>query len=187
MRFIYFQMEKNILEYKNIIIDLFYKAVKILNYEIKKNVMILYFDEKYSGLEELIRSFANDIYQIFFVYVSANYKRLEKLKEAILLFEAIKDDLNSSEIYFDNKVLLKQSNIDINKLKKLILGDFEKNAEMIKTVLVFLENNQNGILASNKLYLHRNTLNLRLEKFYLETDFDVKKFIDGYYVYKILK
>ena len=41
--------------------------------------------------------------------------------------------------------------------------------------------------AAKNLYLHRNTLIQRLEKFYVKTGFDCRRFVEAYIIYTLLK
>jgi len=51
--------------------------------------------------------------------------------------------------------------------------------ELLKTVKQFLDNNQNVSETSRSLYIHRNTLNYRLDKFNKLTGLDCTLFEDG--------
>ena len=57
---------------------------------------------------------------------------------------------------------------------------------MKKTIITFLENNQNISLAAKELFLHRNTLTQRLDKFNRITSFDLKQFKDAYLIYTLI-
>ncbi len=57
----------------------------------------------------------------------------------------------------------------------------------INTVLGFIENNFNASKTSKNLYLHRNTLNYRLEHFALKTEMDIKKFQTALAIYLLFK
>jgi DNA-binding PucR family transcriptional regulator len=52
---------------------------------------------------------------------------------------------------------------------------------------IFIEKNQNTSEAAKALYLHRNTLINRLDKFYRVTGFDLKKFEDAAIIYLLIK
>jgi RNA-binding protein YhbY len=66
------------------------------------------------------------------------------------------------------------------------LGKYTLNSEMIQTIKTFLEHNQNINQTAKELYIHRNTLLQRLDKFYQVTGFDVKKFQDAFIVYQLI-
>lgn len=48
------------------------------------------------------------------------------------------------------------------------------NNDLIDTVTMYLNCSNNAVLAAEYLYLHRNTFNYRLDKFYAETKIDVR-------------
>jgi DNA-binding PucR family transcriptional regulator len=71
-------------------------------------------------------------------------------------------------------------------MKKFILGKFHDQHYMLETIKTYLESNQNMMTASKELFIHRNTLMMRLEKFKDVTGFDVKTFYDGFLIYHLL-
>jgi hypothetical protein len=61
------------------------------------------------------------------------------------------------------------------------------NSEVIHTVLEFIENNMNSSSTSKKLYMHRNTLNYRIDNFIETTKINVKTFKGANAVYLLYK
>src|SRR5690606_546891 len=93
-----------------------------------------------------------------------------------------------SVIYDDSKLLLKRMDYPIdNTLREILLKSVVNDTDLLDTVKVYLESNQNMSEAARKLYLHRNTLIQRLDKFYLRTGFDCRNFVDAYIIYTLLK
>ncbi len=74
-------------------------------------------------------------------------------------------------------------------LKKKILEHINTvvNSEVIHTVLEFIENNMNSSSTSKKLYMHRNTLNYRIDNFIESTKINVKTFKGANAVYLLYK
>ena len=64
-----------------------------------------------------------------------------------------------------------------------ILGAFDEDKELMMTIKVFLENNSNASLSAKKLYVHRNTLQYRLDKFMEKTGVNLKDFDAAVVVY----
>ena len=67
-------------------------------------------------------------------------------------------------------------------LKETLGGDFlrDKGApELLATLQIFFTNNQNVSEAARALYIHRNTMVYRIEKFNRLTGLDCTKFEDG--------
>ena len=61
-------------------------------------------------------------------------------------------------------------------LARHLLGPLESEPELLRTLLVFFEHNCSIISASASLYIHRNTLNYRLEKISSLTGLDPRRF-----------
>lgn len=57
-----------------------------------------------------------------------------------------------------------------------VLGDTVQDPELLKTVLVFLKCNSNATLAAKELYMHRNSLQYRVDKFIEKTGVNIKQF-----------
>lgn len=72
-------------------------------------------------------------------------------------------------------------------LKKLLETDIVEvlrdDEELLATMKVFLESGSNATLAAKKLYIHRNTLQYRLDKFTEQSRINVKVFSNALTVY----
>ena len=71
-------------------------------------------------------------------------------------------------------------------LRPFILKKYVNQHVMETSVLTYLIHNQNMSVAAKELFVHRNTLITRLEKFHEVTGFDVKTFYDAYLIYGLL-
>jgi DNA-binding PucR family transcriptional regulator len=69
------------------------------------------------------------------------------------------------------------------KIIHVIFDLFNHDPEMFSTIKVFLENNSNASLAAKKLYIHRNTLQYRIDKFVEKTEIDLKDFYGAFTVF----
>ncbi|WP_407272931.1 PucR family transcriptional regulator [Radiobacillus sp. PE A8.2] len=67
-----------------------------------------------------------------------------------------------------------------------ILSDTVDDEELLKTIEVFLTCNSNATLAAKQLYMHRNSLQYRVDKFIEKTGIDVKQFNGALTVYLTL-
>ncbi|UOQ86634.1 PucR family transcriptional regulator [Gracilibacillus salinarum] len=84
---------------------------------------------------------------------------------------------------------LYSKNISENEQKLMtysILHKVRDDEELLKTVQVFLESNSNTTLAAKKMYMHRNSLQYRVDKFIEKTAIDVKQFEGAIAVYLCL-
>jgi len=90
--------------------------------------------------------------------------------------------------YLDDKTILK-ANLDAlnDEIKHFILKKYAHDLIMHETIKVYLESNQNMVTAAKKLYVHRNTLIQRIDKFHQVTGFDLKNFYDAFLIYHFIK
>lgn len=136
--------------------------------------------------EELINSINTDLYQSLSLYESSFFDSELELKEdmqkKMLTLKFDRPYLNDKILFYD-KVL---GSID-DQSKQMILKQFYEDEEFLHSMKVFIEKNQNTSEAAKALYLHRNTLINRLDKFYRVTGFDLKKFEDAAIIYLLIK
>lgn len=69
------------------------------------------------------------------------------------------------------------------KLTQTIAEAFLDDPEMLRTIKVFLENNLNASVTAKKLYIHRNTLQYRIDKFTDKTGIQLKDFYGAFSVF----
>ncbi len=136
--------------------------------------------------EELINSINTDLFQSLSLYESSFFDSELELKEdmqkKMLMLKFDRPYLNDKILFYD-KV---KGSID-EQSKQMILKQFYDDEEFLHSMKVFIEKNQNTSEAAKALYLHRNTLINRLEKFYRVTGFDLKKFDDAVIIYLLIK
>ena len=58
---------------------------------------------------------------------------------------------------------------------------------MVYTVREFIDNNMNSSATSKKLFMHRNTLNYRIDNFIEQTKINVKTFKGANAIYMLYK
>ena len=68
-----------------------------------------------------------------------------------------------------------------------MLGTISHEMDMVETIKVYIESNANATVAAKKLYLHRNSLNYRLDKFLEITGLDVRQFEDSLSAYLAIR
>jgi sugar diacid utilization regulator len=69
------------------------------------------------------------------------------------------------------------------KVKMEFSTVFSDDPELFTTIKVFLENNLNASLTAKKLYIHRNTLQYRIDKFIEKTGVQLKDFYGAFTVF----
>jgi DNA-binding PucR family transcriptional regulator len=70
-----------------------------------------------------------------------------------------------------------------DKVKLELSTVFTEDPELFTTIKVFLENNLNASLTAKKLYIHRNTLQYRIDKFIEKTGVQLKDFYGAFTVF----
>lgn len=185
MAFIIIETKSSISNYKTVILDILSKSYQITKVESYNNKLIIFHEIKRLSENDLFLNLAEELFADLKVYVSEETVRFEPLiiNEWLDLLP-----FNHTVIYNLSSLMLKRTEFLIDEdFKKIVLKSVYQNKELLHTIKVYLENNQNMSKASEKLYLHRNTLIQRLDKFNLKTGFDCRKFVDAYIIYTILK
>ena len=87
-------------------------------------------------------------------------------------------------IYNLKSLIISSDNITIkNKIFNLITNNMGIDENFISG---FVDSNLNVTKASKVLYLHRNTINYKLDRLSRERDFDLRIFKDAYILYSLL-
>ncbi|TMU88213.1 hypothetical protein FGG79_08975 [Bacillus sp. BHET2] len=66
---------------------------------------------------------------------------------------------------------------------KKVVDTFHEDPEMLQTVKAFLENQSNISQTAKKLFMHRNSVQYRIDKFIEKTNIDIKTFQGGILAY----
>ncbi len=139
-----------------------------------------------------------------FVNVDINHLREKSLEEIYQDFTAFiepgspgfdPEPILASMPRFGNGVFTIETAIPMIVIKnmhpaKICLRDYYYNLfgnETIQTVIGFIESDLNATLASKKLYMHRNTLNYRLDHFIAISEIDVRTFAGAQAIYLLFK
>jgi len=149
---------------------------------------ILYYDHEVDvSFEDVIINVMSDTLTDLRLYVSYRFQQQDEREHHIKEVQALLHMIDFSKYYYlDNKTLVRYFIHTLTSdMKKLFLGKFYTDAIMRETMNTYLSSNLNMTLASKKLYLHRNTLIQRLDKFYMVTGFDPRIFQDALLIYHL--
>ncbi|MCL6586840.1 MAG: helix-turn-helix domain-containing protein [Anoxybacillus sp.] len=188
-RFIQFQTNQPSIDHEH-----FYEAVEGL---FQENVLLIW-EQATSGViiekkqteassplpfTDLIDTLASDFYMTWHVFIGQTHPYDEHLLERFRMekyfFELANTYIRTKTVYTIADVLpLALINGHPNALPiHLSLSCLTKiDDELLETVKVFLECNLNASLAAKKLYMHRNSLQYRIEKFIEKTGIDIRHF-----------
>jgi sugar diacid utilization regulator len=188
-RFIFFQTDGPVKEP-----ELFNEVIKALTPS-----PILWFNEREGTIIEEIKSSSqqpakfHELVELLMsdLYVQVSFfisEWLENISDAYHYFHWYKQIAEKSFSYANNKkvVFLKDilptylaSLLDYSSktmLANALLKKALDDPELLRTVRVFLESNLNVTETAKKMYLHRNSLQYRIEKFIEWTGIDIKTF-----------
>ncbi len=185
-RFILIKSKENILS--PYLID-FLKG--FLGYDIEINqtndiISILYKldDEElvYAGLSSLVAELDTNIN----VFISK--KNIKSLHDSIeIIKKYLKEEIFKNSIYREDEfileLILKGKKEDLDKV---VFKDREIDSSMLECIKVFIETDMNTSKASELLFLHRNTLINKIDKFINITGYNVKKFKNAMIIYYLL-
>lgn len=177
-----FLVIKNNFDDVSVINDLFSSLVgSNLETETLQNYLIFTFEhDNISDVKSLFLSLQEELYIDIVGYVSS-FDRLDEEKEIAL---QMIDDL-SSGIFTLKEALLYLKNINNkNRLLSFILDSSGIDEAFIKE---FVANDLNVSKASKAMYVHRNTMNYKLDKLLELSGFDLRKFLDAYILYSLVK
>ncbi len=146
------------------------------------NYLIIYHNfNNENEIRMSINSISADLSFMPFVYLS--FKPKDAKKELDIALRLLKN-LNSG-IYDFKEAILYSSNISNKKeILDYILEATQINSDFIKE---FALNDLNVSRASKNMYIHRNTLLYKCDKFLNDTGFDLKNFKDMYILYSLVE
>ena len=79
-------------------------------------------------------------------------------------------------------IILEQMLVSFSKIKQLMADEFKRVPhELILTASAYLRAGLNAKVASEMLYIHRNTFNYRLAKFIELTNLDIRDYWNAFY------
>lgn len=134
------------------------------------------------SFQELIfEDFGSDITMFIEPYSETEFTLGKELKELL-------PELPSNVYFFEDiipYIILKNKN-DLRKKVIEYITDLT-NSEVIHTVREFIENDLNSSQSAKKLFMHRNTLNYRLDNFIEATNINVRTFKGANAIYMLFK
>ncbi len=196
-RFVYFTIRKNqinLFSFKEAIHTFFAKPIPILWKNEQEGIIV----EEQSSLaeenisyEQIIDVLMSDLYvKLKFIVgpylgnlteISKHYKTFLENAEIVLSYSE-----QSVITYVDAipSLLVHQANSEFrSEVTSLILQEFAADDGLLDTIKMFMHCNLNVSLTAKELYMHRNSLQYRLDKFIDKTGIDVRQFHQALTVY----
>ena len=157
------------------------KITKIIEQD---KMLIIFFDAMIERPDQGLENFASEEMIDLQIFISNNYS-LEANQVASLL---LKTNFNQTKVYTNKTLyydLIKHLNKD--ELKQIVLKKYLTDYQMQDLLKVFIELNQNISQTAKKTYFHRNTIMTKLERFKLDTEYDLRQFKDAYLIYYLIE
>lgn len=116
----------------------------------------------------------------------SNFGDLDILKKIYLKY---KDFMNDSFINIQKLVqtILEKDINDLNTVKPIILRKINNDPKLYEIVNGMFVNDLNVCKTANYVYMHRNTINNKLNSIKEDTGLDIQKFQDAVMLYVLLK
>ncbi|HHU20598.1 MAG TPA: hypothetical protein GXZ58_10370 [Bacilli bacterium] len=151
-------------------------------------------DEEMLSYEEMIEVFTIDFYLDVRFYIGPYLSELNKAHD---YFSWMQDSYQKLKKFSTKPVMSYVTAIpyllttitnqaDGRFLIDAMLKDTVDDEELLRSIQIFLECNSNVSLAAKELYMHRNSLQYRIDKFIEKTTIDVKQFENALAVYLVL-
>lgn len=179
--------QKNISEELVMLFNSFSENIKVI--EQTTNTITILDDDYYNpepidlaSFQQLIQDdFGGEVVIFVEPYSKENFPMGKSIKEFI-------HELPFGVYFFDDIItysVLKQNQELKKEIKNYILA--QSSQDVIHTVREFIENNMNSSMSAKKLYMHRNTLNYRIDNFIESTHINVKTFKGANAIYMLYK
>ncbi len=124
-----------------------------------------------------------ELYQDFTAFVAPRDYILET-EDILAILPELNPKIYAIETLIPELVFLNKQDA-LKKIRNHYYGKF--NSETIDTILGFISSNLNATKTSKALYMHRNTLNYRLDNFISKTEIDVRTFTGALAVYLLFR
>ena len=155
-----------------------------------EEIIFVYFDEIDFSLKDVISSIEDDVGEAIFAFnMPKIFTNSEKFSR---LFEMYRKYFSSkNQGYFEMSDLILETiskNIkDTILVKEIILEKILSDPQNEKLIMEIFNNNLNVLKTSKGIYMHRNTINNRLDIIKKETGLNIQKFKDAVAMYSLMK
>lgn len=154
--------------------------------EIDEGLLVKYDYNDELDVKEILRAFLYDMNINVKCYISPSLDS-EFVDAHLKIIMRYFDNNLKNDVYDDKDLLEEKLWVISDDYKELILKDYMFDAEMNDIIKCLFDNNLNVLQTSKKLYMHRNTLNNKLERFYDKTGFDLRCFRHAVIIYFLVK
>lgn len=193
-RFVYFQIDGDIgepLVFKNALTEIFSRDIPLLWKNTQEGIIIEEQNGELIDYNQIIDLLMSDLYVKMKFYVGrvrTSLKQIDNYHKTIertakLGMKFVKKPVFS---YIDvvPYLLIHSTEESVKQeISETLLKDVKEDKETLKMIETFINCNLNISLTAKQLYLHRNSLQYRLDKFIEQTNIDIREFHNALAVY----
>lgn len=187
-QFIVLHTKKSIASVTDEIIHFFQTLLKPIQTMQEINRITFIFETShYKDFESIAQSLSVDLYDELTVFQSFEYPKIDQVIMQLSLYLKMTQKIIFNTTFISYKTMIPYLQNDFYQdLRSFTFNGLEHDFEMLKTIKTYLNFDQNANKTAQRLYLHRNTLSMRIEKFKNVTGFNVKKFTDAHLIFDLL-
>lgn len=171
------------------IVDAIFIESKV--FKLNNDIIIFYADELESkDIYDMVSSISVDLDKKIKMFKgnivnSNNIDGFDEIYKAYVRFSS--KDYSYSDISDLVIYLLTNDMNTLSSIKNYLLEGIINDTQIIKLILSLCENNLNVTKTANSMYMHRNTINNKLEMIKKETGFDIQVFNDAMTLFLLIK
>lgn len=170
------------------ILTLLEDVLEDIEYIVFNNKMFVYYEEELDiELKRIYEAVSFDFGIKFRMFVCD----IISIKDSVILYylwdDYFKNKIN--DIYLINDLILeinKRNYKLIKQLKKVLLDKILIDQQLISLIKSMIENDLNISKSASELFMHRNTVNYKIEYIRKNTGFNIQKFKDALSLYILL-
>jgi hypothetical protein len=173
----------------DMIVDVLKEVIDIKDINVKDSqLLIIYQGPSDVSFEDIGINISSDLLMDFRLYESYTFENKEKMDKHIMFIEKLLKTIPFNQfMYLKDIDILKLSLTHVEHMDyHHIFRSYTHDEQMLNNIKVYLESNQNMSETAKNLYIHRNTLIQRIDKFITVTGIDIKMFVPGYVIYYLL-
>ncbi|MBU9711286.1 PucR family transcriptional regulator [Evansella tamaricis] len=149
-----------------------------------------YFEEE-NDEESIADTITSDFFVQISLYVGSPITSFDTIQSQYnwetSIFHIVRSISPTKRLFLEHEIvpyfLLRDLSDETKKMTLEMLKPVLNDKSLLESVKVYLECNMNTTLAAKKLFMHRNTLQYRVDKFIEKTSIDVKRFPNAVAVY----
>jgi hypothetical protein len=147
---------------------------------------VVFESESNVDFDEIINGLNNDFYITTSLFESGVLYEKINTTEYIDYIFSIKEKILESNLMYLNEASLVKLNLHNELIEQNIFKSYYNDLDMLEVVKKYLDCNMNISQAANMLYMHRNTVMNKIDKFIAVTGYDIKKFSNAFIIYRFL-